>query len=334
MEDEEQFDRDPYEDYYDENDCSDYEDDDEMYKHHSLARLYLATMSAPREDVGGVEDGTTPVALDIESTIALFVFEYLGEFEEILINFHDNRRNKKENIFRYISVQERFVDKMFFGATIAPLESKWTKLPALAVSDVENESTTTVSGLCSVCREMVQLTEHTEILGFKHGCLAAPAEASVWTKFCEIDILRCVERLMRTYNGTEVTELDVELARFEMHLRQPVRIHNFAKVVQDLKKTDNNGASLEKDENDSLVIKHRFVEGPKMFLSDLILYGAYYFVFRRLSKENLSDVMPLTVRWYESMDAVVGPEIMDKLTRKMVRIRMFFVVEKFYVYIY
>lgn len=274
------------------------------------ARLYLS----------GVIQGKTTndlpvVGLDIESLVTLFIYEYLGRPKQIQVTLIESENENNKSPFLFSLVLEK-TTAIILNHQSSPAESKIAKLPAIVLVNDDN-ATTVISGLCSVSRTIVQLSGQDEILGFKRGCLAAPAEASVWTKFCEIDALRFIERLMK--GETVEDSLDVEMARFEMHLKQPVRIHNFAKVVQDLKREGvSNGSSLEKDQNDSLVIKHQFVEGPKMFLADLILFPVFYFVFWRYSKTDLKELMPLTVRWFETMEQVVGLEILDKLTREMV----------------
>lgn len=280
------------------------------------ARLYLeATLPDEKDQL----DESLPAGLDIKSIITLFVYEYLRRPRQIQVTLIE-RVNDKPNPFEFLSLDKTVVTNVFSSHQPPPTESQLAKLPAIVLVN-DDGATTVISGLCSVCRTIVQLSGEEEILGFKRGCLAAPAEASVWTKFCEIDALRFIQRLMgEEEKEVIVDKLDDELARFEMHLKQPVRIHNFAKVVQDLKRTeDTKGYCLERDFNDTLVIKHQFVEGPKMFLADLILFCVFYFVFRRLPKKELKDVMPLTIKWFETMEVVVGTEILDRLTRKMVR---------------
>lgn len=279
------------------------------------ARLYLSSSTVASPD----DDDSLVVGLDIESITCLFVYEHLQRPKLMQITLVENDEGWHSNLFSDISLDKETVTHICCIGQEAPAESKFAKLPAIVLVD-DDGATTVISGLSSVCRTIVQLSGQEEILGFKRGCLAAPAEASVWTKFCEIDVLRFIERLMRRQGeeAEELEELDAELARFEMHLKQPVRIHNFAKVIQDMRRKEVVGDSLEKAANDTVAIKHQFVEGPKMFLADLILFSVFYFVFRRLTKEQLKDLMPLTVAWYEEMQLVVGSEVMDKLTSKMV----------------
>lgn len=275
-----------------------------------------------------VQSGKTMIlSLDIESVITLFLFEYLNRPKQLQVTLIEGLNENRGCPEFKVTLDKEIVTKIYSSQSEiqAPAESKLAKLPAITLVD-ENDATTVISGLCSVCRTIVQLSGREEILGFKRGCLAAPAEASVWTKFCEIDSLRFVERLLSN-RADKLEKLDSELARFEMHLKQPVRVHNHAKVIQNLQKTGE-GEKLEKDRNDGLAIKHQFVEGPQMFLADLILYCVFYFVLRRFGgKEELLECMPLTCRWFELMESIVGKEILDKLSVEMVST---FVISKLY----
>lgn len=279
------------------------------------ARLYLGTRKVPiSEDVSRLV-----VDLNIESIITIFIYEHLKRPSQIEVRLIIKDDEDPENQSSIGTIVLDNIPIQIYPSPEAPAESLLSKLPAIVTEEEDSGATTIISGLCSVCRTIAQFSGNEDILGFKRGCLAAPSEASVWTKFCEIDILRFLEEFMGTED--EVTRLDDQLARFEMHLKQPVRIHNMGKVVQDLNKlrlAEKDDQSLEKDENDALVIKHQFVEGPRMFLADLILFSVFYFVFRRIPKNILRDIMPLTVKWYLAMESVGGEEILDQLCIKIV----------------
>lgn len=280
------------------------------------ARLFLdAKGTIRRQDV---DDEALLVPLDIESIISVFVYEYLGRPQQIQVTLIETGGAvvDKQNPFELTRLDKKIPTTIFTEHQIAPAESQLSKLPAIAIVD-DAGATTVISGLCSVCRMIAQLSGRDDMLGFKRAHLAAPAEASVWTQFCEIDVLRFLENFLAD-DGDEMKQLDEELARFEMHLKQPVRINNFAKIIRDMKRTPDDGG-LEMDENEKLRIKHKFVEGPTMILGDLILFCVFYFVFRRVGKSDLSDAMPLTVQWFMAMERAVGAEILDRISRKMVR---------------
>ncbi|XP_044005434.1 glutathione S-transferase C-terminal domain-containing protein homolog [Aphidius gifuensis] len=106
-----------------------------------------------------------------------------------------------------------------------------------------------IAGLCACLRQIIKLTlsenplHHCQnLLGFKNSCLAAPSETSVWTKFCEVDLINMLN------NCNEETRSKIELpetlARYEIHLSQPVRLHNIHKYTMS-KKYSPNGVSTQ-----------------------------------------------------------------------------------------
>ena len=95
------------------------------------------------------------------------------------------------------------------------------------------------------------------LLGHNQTTLSAPAEVSVWTKFCEIDLPKATTGLLASLveakketsesgaiigeRSSEFEEKDEikfpiqlpeELAKYEAHLRQPIRMHNIRKRMQ------------------------------------------------------------------------------------------------------
>lgn len=112
-----------------------------------------------------------------------------------------------------------------------------------------------VTGLCAVARHIclfkhsqraVQEHEH-GILGFRHSCLQAPNEVSIWTKFCEIDLLNAVNEILSTVH---VKEIPINLVRYENHLKKPVRIHNMYKIAREMKREEMLRAAQLSDEDD------------------------------------------------------------------------------------
>ena len=92
-----------------------------------------------------------------------------------------------------------------------------------------------------------------KLLGYQRGCLQACAESSIWTKFCEVDMIKMVcllEAMILGLNKDAISsgvdnevagslsstgriyEIPKDLLRFEYHLSRPVRIHNFRKRIQ------------------------------------------------------------------------------------------------------
>uniref|UniRef100_A0A9I3K5E3 Uncharacterized protein n=1 Tax=Anopheles maculatus TaxID=74869 RepID=A0A9I3K5E3_9DIPT len=105
------------------------------------------------------------------------------------------------------------------------------QLPSISIESIN----TIVSGLCGVCRRLTKQHITTSkkaegLLGFKGNTLVAPADASLWTKFCEIDIIRCVEDVL-SFDANSTTTVPNELGQFESHLLQPLKSHNIYKLI-------------------------------------------------------------------------------------------------------
>lgn len=66
------------------------------------------------------------------------------------------------------------------------------------------------------------------------GCLNAPAEVSLWTHFCEVDAPEAARELMRKAREIQTGPLELPdaFAKFEAHMKQPIRIHNIRKRMQ------------------------------------------------------------------------------------------------------
>lgn len=64
------------------------------------------------------------------------------------------------------------------------------------------DETSIVSGLCAVCRHIVKMSPNRrDLLGFRESCLFACSETSIWTKFCEVDIINCTKQLTQLPRG-------------------------------------------------------------------------------------------------------------------------------------
>lgn len=133
------------------------------------------------------------------------------------------------------------------------------------------------------------------MLGFRQSCLSACAEFSIWTKFCEVDLVTSIKRCLTVKNS----EIPVDVIRLEQHLRQPVRMHNIRKISKTSTSIDG-------------VIQHCFVEGPKMYLSDLIILPLIHVFLYLYGLENVSTFLPLICKWYKSM--LSDERVSDSLT--------------------
>ena len=148
-----------------------------------------------------------------------------------------------------------------------------------------------ITGLCSVIRYLLlNFGNDTSLrlLGHNLRTLNAPAEICVWTRFCEIDLPAATETI---YSTKELTFFPEELAKFEMHLDQPIRMHNIRKrMQQDGFVGSGNGDPIAEYSR----TQHKFAEGPDCLLSDAILFINYFLLQKKIDMKDL----PLTLRWY------------------------------------
>lgn len=213
---------------------------------------------------------------------------------------------------------------------------------------------TIITGLCAVARHickyrtsLLNAYEHEEgLLGFRKSCLQAPNEVSIWTKFCEVDIIKTIKTVLEI---ADMKEIPKNLVRFENHLQKPVRIHNVYKIARDKKKENlksdiiNEGNMISNDSiksqqhstnsrmpksrkwksnknkefdiNCSIKIEdldvcHQFAEGPFLTLADLVLLPSYYIIIQAFGN-SFKSFLPFTHKWYNSVISV--PEIQELL---------------------
>lgn len=214
---------------------------------------------------------------------------------------------------------------------------------------------TIITGLCAVARHICKHRstaqndlEHNEgLLGFRKSCLQAPNEASIWTKFCEIDILKTVNEVLK---ADLLQEVPVNMVRFENHLRKPVKVHNVYKVAREL--TEDKKESIDSQSNinnnqdtsgdtkrenaknrkwkskskssnidcsikiEDLKISHQFAEGPFFTLADLILLPSFYIIMQTIG-ESLKTLLPRTYQWYTDVLNLIDIISLDKLLCKL-----------------
>lgn len=182
------------------------------------------------------------LALPIQSFITYSIYKYCAP-EEIKLQLVTTSKTIRNDTIKLSSCDSLdFVDSQ---------ELPWQVLSCIyPVILFEN---VVITGLCAVARHMTKYRtsaqstkEHEEgLLSFRKSCLQAPNEASIWTKFCEVDVIKTAIELFVTANqenkhenaGMEnLQEVTKNLSRFENHLRKPVRVHNVYKIARDLKK--------------------------------------------------------------------------------------------------
>ncbi|XP_044734881.1 glutathione S-transferase C-terminal domain-containing protein homolog [Chrysoperla carnea] len=209
----------------------------------------------------------------LESLITLFICKYLTDvkIKKILIKDSNSRTFKH-------CVE---INDYEFSET-----SVLCEMPCIYTKN------TIIAGLCAVNREIIKNSQsEIDLLGFKSACLKAPNETSIWTKFCEIDMISTTNYLICDQNLNNIIPEDI--IRLENHMCQPVRIHNMYKIAQNENKT----ITFQTPKNE-LNISHKFVEGPFMTIADLILWPQLYLIF---NKFNFSTEIPLTYKWYENL---------------------------------
>ncbi|XP_035706702.1 glutathione S-transferase C-terminal domain-containing protein homolog isoform X2 [Folsomia candida] len=140
-----------------------------------------------------------------------------------------------------------------------------------------------------------------EILGFRGGCLQACSEVSVWTKFCEVDIFEGLEVALNV-NGTKNEVLSRELLRFECHLKMPVKMHNIRKEISNKRRQQEMSQTIKNDKVSPIEIEHKFAEGPRMLLSDLILYPCICLFHLLYGSQTCEKYFPNIYSWYSTMN--------------------------------
>jgi len=158
-----------------------------------------------------------------------------------------------------------------------------------------------VAGLCTVLRQIVKDTntgysiQCHKLLGFKGSCLMACSETSVWTKFCEIDLILTLKSL--NAKNVEKTELPTSLARFECHMSQPVRLHNLYKYTMCKKFAALNIMK----QSETGLLEHTYAEGSYITLADIIIFVCIHILLNTFSNQMISKLIPLTTKWYDRM---------------------------------
>nr|SVE72933.1 EOG090X0615 [Ceriodaphnia reticulata] len=187
-----------------------------------------------------------------------------------------------------------------------------TTLPLLVMGERENISRLLVSGLAAVSRHVIKESDDPaarKALGFRGNCLQAPAECSIWTSFCEVQMIQSTI-LFLLQSPVDVVEIPAALVKFEEHLKQPIRMHNIVKRWQDeevLQPTAEQPHQKEIQKLAATWLDHTFAEGPDMTLADLLLFPCVTILANRLSVLGiqLADHLPRVGRWLASMKPLV-----------------------------
>lgn len=237
--------------------------------------------------------------LTTESFISIFVWKLLNAQDDL------NVKLTKTSIASGPSVPTNFS-----GVRHELLENnQGMKLPMLQLDGCHN-----VVGLCSVLRGICRLMKlspsgelATQLLGFKEVCLMSPSEVSLWTNFCEREMISCLQRLQ---TSDDEIQFPLEMMKFERDLSNPVRVHNVYKVARDLKKDQKIKSGSELD------LEHKFCHGNEVNLSDVVLYSIYKLIFTSaVDIDAVKHIIPLTIRWFENMELEKLNETFDSLVK-------------------
>nr|SVE84252.1 EOG090X0615 [Daphnia pulex] len=190
-----------------------------------------------------------------------------------------------------------------------------TTLPLLIVGECENLSRLTVSGLAAVSRHLMKESNDPVVLkamGFRGNCLQAPAECSIWTSFCEVQMIQTTILFLTQPQQPDVVEIPVALVKLEEHLKQPIRMHNVVKRWQVEEPRSAAGGQLKRQEIQKLagtLLDHTYAEGPDMTLADLILFPCVTLLSERLSilGVHLANHLPRVAGWMTTMKVLASP---------------------------
>ncbi|KPJ15607.1 Glutathione S-transferase C-terminal domain-containing protein-like [Papilio machaon] len=278
--------------------------------------------------------------ISLESLVSYSIFKFCKPCElDVVFIFKEAVAENSAPVFKLNDVDLKVLD-----TEDVPWQVLSCNFPVLKSED------TVVSGLCGVARYICKhrstkklCEEHDEgLLSFRKGCLQAPNEVSIWTKFCEVDIIRTVKDIITTEHMNEVP---INLIRFENHLNKPVRVHNVYRLARELKKVNLNNIDNKTEHSNSsnklsdkerpskprkwksncrkaleidcttkiedLNISHKFAEGPFFTLADLILLTCYRIMFQRLGSNCFESLLPLTYNWYINITSI--PDVKDIL---------------------
>lgn len=236
-------------------------------------------------------DGNGTCWAPIESLVVLFGYKFCEEpsIQIILVQSDKNDRDAFETHLGSL----RF--EILIGQRLPP-PADLCALPVM----ITHEGTTCVAGLCAVTRQVFKTTNHMHpLLGFKQSCLYACAEASLWTRFCEVDALNMVHNVLKSKEPV----IPHDVGRFEAHMAQPVRAHNIQKVKQDALKAAGGARSAIPDARLQLAeeLNHLFAEGASVSIADVILMSCFHIVLTVLASPFLEPHIPLTYSWYKRM---------------------------------
>ncbi|XP_045522378.1 glutathione S-transferase C-terminal domain-containing protein homolog [Pieris brassicae] len=292
---------------------------------------------------------TLTLKVPLESLISFCIYKYCCPDN---VELYFTNTNKSASC---VSLELHIEDISFLDPSEIPWQAASCVFPVVLHED------TVITGLCAVARHICKYrnskqgtNEHEEgLLGFRKSCLQAPNEVSIWTKFCEIDSLKTVLKILEL---SELREIPINMVRFENHLSKPVRIHNVYKVARDKKREgleskkatslpernetkdilDNLRtpkprkwkSNIKKDfaincslKTEELSISHQFAEGPFLTLADIILFPSYYIFLKSLGENIIEKFLPLSFKWYKNLSSISELKILTLILNEIKHIK-------------
>lgn len=228
----------------------------------------------------------------IETIVVLFTIKYC----ESSIGIKLVLTRQKSNERAYMIDLTSFIYEIISTDEI-PCYANLCELPNVVIGEHSY-----MAGLCTVLRHIVKdvnIVNHSahhcqKLLGFKDSCLMTCSETSVWTKFCEIELISTLKTL-----NPENLELPITLIRFEHHMSQPVKLHNICKYTKSKKFVSLNIPL----ENNTNLPEHTYAESPYITLIDIVIFVCIHLLLTTLSSEMIQGLIPFTTKWYNRMMA-------------------------------
>ncbi|CAK9825847.1 Glutathione S-transferase C-terminal domain-containing protein homolog [Anthophora retusa] len=227
----------------------------------------------------------------IETIVTLFTVKYCKS--KVNIKLVPSKQKPLERAYT-IDISTFVYEVM--DANKIPYSASSCELPIIVVN-----RTSCIAGLCAILRQIikevvVEYPKHycRKLLGFKDSCLTACSEASIWTKFCEVDLILTVKFLHQDDDSMQ-SELPSSMARFERHMSQPARLHNLYKYTMSKKHSDESIVSR------NGTPEHIYAEGSNVTLADIIIFVCVHMLLSVFSSETTMKLLPLTAKWYKRM---------------------------------
>lgn len=187
-----------------------------------------------------------------------------------------------------------------------------------------------IAGVCSVARQLVKTCNNEQVkdlLGFREACLMACAETSVWTRFCEIDMITMAKNVLSNeFENNGILRIPAEISRFEFHMSEPVKMHNVYKVARE---QNSNEVINTKIPVKDLNISHMFSEGLYMTLADVILFPCFQIFFQKYPHDFVKENTPLTLKWYEKVKSTIQKDMIEFVISPTENLLSQIVVDKF-----